>query len=198
MWVKWWDHSKFQPFQSRWVFVWNHSYFKGDVPACTRTASSFCPNLVNFCTHAMWVKCWYHAKFQPFQSRWVFVRNLSYIKGDGPVCTRSASSFYRNLSTFVHMLCGWNDDTVPSFNLLRVDEFSSKTPHTSKEMVQLVNEVHPVFVVTLSTFVHMLCGWNDDTMPSFNLFRVDEFSSETPHTSERWSSLYTKCIQFLS
>ena len=47
-----------------------------------------------------------------------------------------------------------------------------RNPHTSKEMVQFVHEVHPIFVVTLSTFVHMLCGWNDDTMPSFNLFRV--------------------------
>ena len=26
--------------------------------------------------------------------------------------------------------------------------------------------------VTISTFFHMLCGSNDDTMPTFNLFRV--------------------------
>ena len=47
-----------------------------------------------------------------------------------------------------------------------------RNPNTSKEIVQFVNEVHPVFAVTLSTFLHMLCGWNDDTMPIFNLFRV--------------------------
>ena len=29
-------------------------------------------------------------------------------------------------------------------------------PHTSKDMVEFVHEVHPVFVVTLSTFAHML------------------------------------------
>ena len=45
-------------------------------------------------------------------------------------------------------------------------------PHTSKEIVRFVHEVHPVFAVTLYTFLHMLCGWNDDTMPTFNLFRV--------------------------
>ena len=45
-------------------------------------------------------------------------------------------------------------------------------PDTSKETVQFVHEVHPVFAVTLSTFYHILCVWNDDTMPSFNLFRV--------------------------
>ena len=39
-------------------------------------------------------------------------------------------------------------------------------------IVRFVHEVHSVFVVTLSTFLHMLCGWNDDTMPTFNLFRV--------------------------
>ena len=45
-------------------------------------------------------------------------------------------------------------------------------PDTSKEIVRFVHEVHPVFAVTLSTFLHMLRGSNDDTMPTFNLFRV--------------------------
>ena len=45
-------------------------------------------------------------------------------------------------------------------------------PHTSKEIVHFVYEVHPIFAVTLSTFLHMLCGWNDDSMPTFILFRV--------------------------
>ena len=44
---------------------------------------------------------------------------------------------------------------------------------TSKEIVRFVHEVHPVFAVTLSTFLHMLCGWIFDTMPTFNLFTVD-------------------------
>ena len=47
-----------------------------------------------------------------------------------------------------------------------------RNPDTLKEIVQFVHEVHPVFAVNLSTFLHMLCGWNDDTMKSFNLFRV--------------------------
>ena len=45
-------------------------------------------------------------------------------------------------------------------------------PDTSNEIVRIVHEVHPVFAVSLSTFLHMLCGWNDDTMTTFNLFRV--------------------------
>ena len=45
-------------------------------------------------------------------------------------------------------------------------------PDTLKEIVRFVHEVHPNFPVTLSTFLHMLCGWKDDTMPTFNLFRV--------------------------
>ena len=47
-----------------------------------------------------------------------------------------------------------------------------RNPDTSKEIVHFVHEVHPVFAITLSTFYNMLCGWNDDTMPTFNLFRV--------------------------
>ena len=43
-------------------------YFERDGPVCTRSASSFCRNPLNFCTHVMWVKWWYHAKFQPFLS----------------------------------------------------------------------------------------------------------------------------------
>ena len=43
---------------------------------------------------------------------------------------------------------------------------------TPKEFIQFVHEVRPVFAVTLSTLSHMLCGWNDDTMPSFNIFRI--------------------------
>ena len=45
-------------------------------------------------------------------------------------------------------------------------------PDTSKEIVPFVHEVHPAFAVSLSTFLHMLCGWNDDTMTTWNLFRV--------------------------
>ena len=100
LWVKWWYHAKFQTFQNRWVFVWNPSYLEGDGPVCTQNASSFCCNAFNFCTDAMLVKWWYHAKFEPFQSRWVFVRNPSYLEGDSPVCTRSTSSVCRNPLTF--------------------------------------------------------------------------------------------------
>ena len=43
-------------------------YFEGDCPVCTRSASSFSHNPLNLLAHAMWVKLWYHANFQPFQS----------------------------------------------------------------------------------------------------------------------------------
>ena len=49
---------------------------------------------------------------------------------------------------------------------------SGWNPDTLKEIVHFVHEVHPVFAVTLSTFLHMLCGWNYDTMPTLNLFKV--------------------------
>ena len=122
-------------FQSLWGFVRKPSYFEGDGPVCTRSVSSFCRNPLNFCTHAMWVKWWYHAKFQPFQSSWVFVWNGSYFEVDGRVCTRSVSSFCRNPLNFcTHaMWVKWWYHT--KFQPFRVDEFSPETPHTSKEMV---------------------------------------------------------------
>ena len=49
---------------------------------------------------------------------------------------------------------------------------SGWNPDTLKEFVRFVHEAHPAFAVTHSTFLHMLCGYNDDTMPTFNLFRV--------------------------
>ena len=62
--------------------------------------------------------------------------------------------------------------SLKKWNPLYNRRVSVWNPDTSKEIVRFVHEVHPVFAVTLSTFLHMLCGWNDDTMPTFNLFRV--------------------------
>ena len=46
-------------------------YFERDCPFCTRSASSFCRNPLNFLAHAMWVKWLYQANFQPFQRSFV-------------------------------------------------------------------------------------------------------------------------------
>ena len=43
-------------------------YSERDCPVCTRSASSFCRNPLYSFAHAMWVKWWYHAKIQHFQS----------------------------------------------------------------------------------------------------------------------------------
>ena len=66
---------------------------------------------------------------------------------------RSSNKFWKMKSLCNRRVSGWNPDTL-------------------KEIVRFVHEVHPVFAVTLSTFLHMLCGWNDDIMPTFNIFRV--------------------------
>ena len=46
-------------------------YFERDCPVCKQSASSFCRDPLYFFAHAMRVKWWYHAKFQPFQSSFV-------------------------------------------------------------------------------------------------------------------------------
>ena len=66
----------------------------------------------------------------------------------------------------------WSSNNFKKMKSLCNRRVSVWNPDTSKEIVRFVHEVHPVFAVSLSTFLHMLCGWNDDTMPTFNLFRV--------------------------
>ena len=51
-------------------------YFERDCPFFTRSASSFCRNPLNFLAHAMWMKWWYHANFQPFQSSFEMLFNF--------------------------------------------------------------------------------------------------------------------------
>ena len=53
---------------NRWVFVWNPRTLKEMVQFAHEVHPAFFRNPLNFCTHAMWVKWWYHAKFQPFLS----------------------------------------------------------------------------------------------------------------------------------
>ena len=66
----------------------------------------------------------------------------------------------------------WSSNKFKKMKSLCNTRVSVWNPGTSKEIVRFVHEVHPVFAVNLSTFLHMLCGSNDDTMPTFNLFRV--------------------------
>ena len=54
-------------------------YFERDCPFCTRSASSFCRNPLNFLAHAMWMKWWYHANFQPFQSSFEMLFNFRFL-----------------------------------------------------------------------------------------------------------------------
>ena len=65
----------------------------------------------------------------------------------------------------------WSSNKIKKMKSLCNRRVSVWIHDTSNEIVRFVHEVHPVFAVSLSTFLHMLCGSNDDTMPSFNLFR---------------------------
>ena len=66
----------------------------------------------------------------------------------------------------------WSSNKFKKMKPLCNRRVSVWNPDTSKEIVRFVHEVHPVFAVTLSTFMDMLCGSNDDTMPTFHLFTV--------------------------
>ena len=53
---------------------------------------------------------------------------------------------------------------VKKWNPFVTDEFPYEILILWKRLSVFVHEVHPVFAVTLSTFLHMLCRWNDDIM----------------------------------
>ena len=140
-------------------------YFESDCPFCTRSASSFSRDPLYFFAHAMRVKWWYHAKFQPFQSSFEMLFS------------------FRKSERIEKWWCGFEWCILNAKKVWSCNKFKKwsaglcnrwvfvRNPDTSKEIVQFVHEVHPVFAVTISTPLHMLCGWNDDTMPSSNIFR---------------------------
>ena len=137
------------------------SYFERDGPVCTWSASSFCRNPLNFCTHVIWVKWWYHAKFQPFLSSFVdafhfqghLAQNKSLNAWKIANEVRKGSNFSMCL-WMVHIEC---KKSFEKWNAFVRDEFSSKTLTLRKRWSSLL-EVHPIFVVTLSTSAHMLYG----------------------------------------
>ena len=156
-------------------------YFERDCPFCRRSASSFCRNHLYYLAHAMWVKLWYHANFQPFQSSFQMLFNfMVLLLKIISKCMENNKWSQEGLKIddgFEWCILNtekiWSSNRFKKMKSLRNRWVSIWNPDTSKEIVRFVHEVHPVFAVTLSTFLHMLCGWNDDIMPTINLFRVD-------------------------
>ena len=156
-------------------------YFERECPVCTWSASSFCHNHPYFFAHAMWVKWWYHAKFQPFSE---FISSAFQFQGH---LAQKISKYMKNSKWYQKGLkiddmasngAYWMKKKVGSWNKFKKMKYLCnrwvfvRNPDTSKDSVRFVHELHLVFAVTLFTFLHMLCGWHDDTMPSFNLFKV--------------------------
>ena len=156
-------------------------YFERDCPFCTRSVSNFFHNPLNFLAHAMWVKWWYHATFQPFQSSFEILFNFRvlWLKISSK-CMKNNKWSKKGLKIDDVALNGafWtHKKSGVQISFKKMKSFCNRrvsvcNPDTSKEIVHFGHEVHPIFSVTLSSFLHMLCGWNDDTMPTFNLFRV--------------------------
>ena len=156
-------------------------YFEWDCPFCTRSASSFCRKPLYFLEHAMWVKWWHHANFQPFQSSFVVLFSIS-----GSFSSKKSVNAWKITNEvrkgWKSMMRLWmvhfehrktrSSNKFKKMKSLCNTRVSVWNPDTSNEIVRFVHEVHPVFAVSLFTFLHMLRGWNDDTMPTFNLFRV--------------------------
>ena len=135
-------------------------YFEWDCPFCTRSASSFCRNPLNFLAHAMWIKWWYHANFHPFQSSFEMLFNFRVLWLKKSV---NAWKITNEVRKGWNWWCGiercilitekvWSSNKFKKMKYLCNRRVSVWNPDTSKEIVHFVHEVHPVFAVTLSTF----------------------------------------------
>ena len=136
-------------------------YFQRDCPFCTRSASSFCRNPLNFLAHAMWVKWLYHANFQPFQRSFVVLvsfhghsaQNYEWMPEKDQMKSERVENCWCGFEW-----CILNTQRVWSSNKFKIMKSLCnrwvfvRNPDTSKEIVYFVHKVHPVFVVTISTF----------------------------------------------
>ena len=135
-------------------------YFEIDGPVCTRSASNFFRNPLNFCTHAMWVKWWYHAKFQPFLSSdcrpFQFQGHLAENKSLN--AWKIANEVKKDWKLMmwlwtVHIECKKSLELkyVKKWNPFCNRWVFVRNPVTSKEIIQFVHEVPTIYPVTLST-----------------------------------------------
>ena len=153
-------------------------YFERDCPFCTRSASSLCRNPLNFLAHAMCVKWWYHANLEHFKSSFQMLFNFMvlWLKIISK-CMKNNKWTPKGLKIDDVALNGafWTQKNYgvqissKKWNPFVTDEFSPESLILRKRLSSLYMKC---VAVTLSTFLHMLCGWNDDTMPTFNLLRV--------------------------
>ena len=130
-----------------------------------------------WCGFEWWIlnieKLWSSNKFKKMKSlcnRWVSVWNPETSKEIVCFVHEVHPVFAVTISTFLHML--WSSNRFKKMKSLRNRWVSIWNHDTSKEILRFVHEVHPVFALTLSTFLPILYGWNDDTKPTWNLFRV--------------------------
>ena len=112
-------------------------HFERDCSFCTRNASSFCRNPVNFLAHAMWVKWWNHANFQPFQSSFAVLFNFRVILAQNKSWNawKIANEVRKGLKSDDVGLNGaywmqkksWVIICLKKWNPFVIDEFSSET-----------------------------------------------------------------------
>ena len=128
----------------------------------------------------------------------------SYFERDGPVCTRSASSFCRNplyLCTQVMWVKWWYHAMFQPFLTSVCSPFQFQghlAENKSLNAWKIENEVKKGSNFSMWLWmVHIECKKSLElkkSLEKLNAFVKDEFSSETLTLRKRWSSLYTKCI----
>ena len=108
-------------------------YLERDCPVCTRSASSFSRNPLNFLAHAMWVKLWYHAISEficsTFQFRVILAQNKSWNawKIANEVRKRLKSDDVALNGAYWMQKKSWVKICLKKWNPFVIDEFLSET-----------------------------------------------------------------------
>ena len=132
-----------------------------------------------------------------------FRRKPWYSEGYGLVCTRSASSFCRNHLTFYvgEMMIPYQVSTFSEFSCTAFQLQGHLAQNKSLNAWKIANKVRQGWNFSMWLWMlHVGCkkkSWVEISLEKWNAFETDEFSYETLVLWKRWSSLYTKCIQFL-
>ena len=122
-------------------------YFERDCLDCTRSASCFSRNPLNFLAHAMWAQLWYHANFQPFQSSFAVLVNFRVILAQNKSWNawKIANEVRKGLKrddvaltrAYWMQKKSWVKICLKKWNPFVIDEFSSETLILRKRLSSL-------------------------------------------------------------
>ena len=155
-------------------------------------------NDLEFGKHYNWTqKCWNLARYHHL----THITSVQKLRGlrkklGYTLCTNWTISFkVQGFQTKTHLL----QRHFIFLNLFQLKNFFASNMQHSKPHTEISTLSDYIWYVALNVACWMQKNsWVEISLEKWNVFVIDEFSSKTLVLWKRWSSLYTKYIQFLS